>query len=64
MYPADSVKNPVSLLGVHKCISAIALRNKVDFALTNYSICDMHEWWKFLRAIGIYFCKTGDRDRS
>ncbi|MCC3405576.1 MAG: hypothetical protein JGK17_08280 [Microcoleus sp. PH2017_10_PVI_O_A] len=49
---------------MRQSIRAIGLRNQVDLTLTNYLICDMHEWWKFLRAIGIYFCKTGDRDRA
>ncbi|MEG5109334.1 hypothetical protein QUB32_22080 [Microcoleus sp. AT8-A4] len=49
---------------MRQSIRAIELCNKVDLLLTNYSICDMQEWWKFLRAMGIYFCKTGDRDRS
>ncbi|HSF73373.1 MAG TPA: hypothetical protein VLA84_06205 [Microcoleus sp.] len=49
---------------MRQSIRAIALRNKVDLSLTNYSICDVHDWWKFLRAIGIYLCKTRDRDRA
>ncbi|MGB7711558.1 MAG: hypothetical protein WBL95_18820 [Microcoleus sp.] len=38
---------------MRQSIRAIGFRNKVDFDLTKYSICDMHEWEEFLK---------GDRD--